>query len=124
MPAHAKTVVQASFGGVQRVSAIRQSLHSGFRRAVPFKTPRATLRFRPRVGDASMPIRKYIAGTAFDPDTIMRMSAALEGVRTILNLRDPDDPMVETVAKKIISLASQGVTDPGEIRRRIVADSE
>jgi hypothetical protein len=52
------------------------------------------------------------------------MVAAFEGVRTVLNLDDPNDPMVETVAKKIISLASQGVTDPDEIRRRVVADTE
>ena len=71
-----------------------------------------------------MPIRKYIAGSAFDPDMIARMTTALEGVRTVLNLHDPDDPMVETVAKKIVSLASQGVTDSEEIRRRVVADTE
>ena len=71
-----------------------------------------------------MPIRKYIAGSVFNPDTIARMTTALEGVRTILNLNDPNDPMVETVAKKIVSLASQGVTDPDEIRRRVVADTK
>jgi len=71
-----------------------------------------------------MPIRKCIAGSAFDPDMIARMTTALEGVRTLLNLHDPDDPMVETVAKKIVSLASQGVTDAEEIRRRVVADTE
>jgi hypothetical protein len=71
-----------------------------------------------------MPIRKYIAGSVFNPDTISHMTTALAGVRTILNLHDPDDPMVETVAKKIVSLASQGVTDPDEIRRRVVADTE
>jgi hypothetical protein len=71
-----------------------------------------------------MPIRKYIAGAVFNPDTIAHMTTALEGVRTVLDLNDPDDPMVETVAKKIISLASQGVTDPDEIRRRVVADTQ
>jgi len=35
-----------------------------------------------------------------------------------LNLDDPNNPMVETVGKKIISLASQGITDLDEIRRR------
>jgi hypothetical protein len=42
----------------------------------------------------------------------------------VLNLDDPNDPMVETVAKKIVSLASQGVTDPAEIRRRVVEDTD
>src|ERR1044072_4678518 len=62
-----------------------------------------------RVRAASMPIRKYIAGSAFDPEAIARMTTALEGVRTILNIHDPNDPMVETVAKKIVSLASEGI---------------
>ena len=70
-----------------------------------------------------MPIRKFIPGSAFDPETIAHMVAAFEGARTVLNLDDPNDPMVETVAKKIISLASQGVTDPDEVRRRVVADT-
>jgi len=70
-----------------------------------------------------MPIRKYIAGSVFSPDTIARMTTALEGVRTVLNLHDPNDPMIETVAKKIVSLASQGVTDPDEIRRLVLADT-
>jgi len=71
-----------------------------------------------------MPIRKYIGGSVFGPETIAHMMSAFEGARTILNLDDPNDPMVETVAKKVISLASQGVTDPDEIRRRVIADTE
>ena len=71
-----------------------------------------------------MPIRKYIGGSVFGPEAIANMMTAFEGARTILNLDDPDDPMVETVAKKVVSLASQGITDPAEIRRRVVADSE
>jgi hypothetical protein len=71
-----------------------------------------------------MPIRKFIAGSSFDPETIVHIVTAFEGLRTILNLNDPNDPMVEAVAKKIISLASQGITDPDEIQRRVIADSE
>jgi len=71
-----------------------------------------------------MPIRKFIAGSSFDPEAIAHIVTAFEGLRTILNLNDPNDPMVETVAKKIISLASQGITDPDEIQRHVIADSE
>ena len=71
-----------------------------------------------------MPIRKFIPGSSFDPAAIERMVTAFESARTVLNLDDPDDPLVETVVKKIISLASQGLTDPDEIRRRVVADTE
>ena len=71
-----------------------------------------------------MPIRKFIPGSSFDPETIERMVTAFKSARTILNLDDPNDPLVETIAKKIIRLVSQGITDPGEIRRRVVADTE
>jgi hypothetical protein len=71
-----------------------------------------------------MPIRKFIPGSSFDPETIERMVTAFERARAVLNLDDPDDPLVETIAKKIISLASLGITDPDEIKRRVVADSE
>jgi len=70
-----------------------------------------------------MPIRKYIGGSVFGPETIAHMMSAFESARTILNLNDPNDPMVETVAKKVVSLASQGITDPAQIARLIVADS-
>lgn len=71
-----------------------------------------------------MPIRKYIAGASFDPETIARMVTAFDSARTVLNLQDPNDPMVETIAKKVVSLASQGITDPAEIRRRVIAESK
>ena len=71
-----------------------------------------------------MPIRKFIPGSSFDPEAIERMVTAFESARTALNLDDPNDPLVETVAKKIISLVSQGIADPDEIRRRVVADTE
>ncbi len=71
-----------------------------------------------------MPIQKYLAGASFDPDTIAVMVLAFNGARTILNLDNPDDPLVEVVAKKVISLASQGCIDPAEITRRVVADTD
>ena len=71
-----------------------------------------------------MPIRKYISGAAFDPETIKVMIVAFNGVQVILNLASPDDPLVEIVAKKVISLASQGMTDSGEIARLVIADTD
>jgi len=70
-----------------------------------------------------LPIRKFIAGSSFDPDTIARMSTAFEKACMILNVGG-SDPLAETVAKKIVSLASQGVTDPDQIWRRVVADTD
>ena len=71
-----------------------------------------------------MPIRKFIPGATFDPETIKVMVTAFEGARTILNLDNPDDPLIEIVAKKVISLASQGISDPEEIKRRVIADTK
>jgi hypothetical protein len=52
------------------------------------------------------------------------MAAALENACRILNLNDSDDPLVEAVAKKVISLASQRITDPDEITRQVIAERE
>jgi hypothetical protein len=71
-----------------------------------------------------MPIRKYISGATFGPETIKDMTTAFERIRTILKLEDPDDPLVEVVAKKVISLASQGTFDPKEIERLVIADTK
>ena len=71
-----------------------------------------------------MPIRKFISGATFGPETIKDMTTALERIRTVLRLEDPDDPLVEVVAKKVISLASQGTFDPKEIERLVIADTE
>jgi hypothetical protein len=71
-----------------------------------------------------MPIRKYIPGATFGPETIKDMTTAFERIRVILNLENPDDPLVEVVAKKVVSLASQGILDPKEIEHRVIADTE
>ena len=71
-----------------------------------------------------MPIKKYIPVTTFGPETITDMTTAFERIRIILNLENPDDPLVEVVAKKVISLASQGTLDPKEIERLVIADTK
>ena len=71
-----------------------------------------------------MPIRKYIPGATFDPEAIKNMATAFEKLQTILNLKIPHDPLIAVVAKKIVSLASQGISDPAEIERLVIADTE
>ena len=71
-----------------------------------------------------MPIRKYIPGSTFGPEMITDMTTAFERIRVVLNLENPDDPLVEVVAKKVISLTSQGCLDPKEIECRVIADIE
>ena len=63
-------------------------------------------------------------GTTFGPETIKDMTTAFERIRTILQLEDPDDPLLQVVAKKVISLASQGTFDPKEIERLVIADTK
>jgi len=71
-----------------------------------------------------MPIRKYIPGATFAPETLRDMTTAFEQIRVILNLENPNDPLIEIVAKKVISLASLGCLDPKEIERRVIADTK
>jgi len=71
-----------------------------------------------------MPIKKYIPDATYDPETIKNMATAFEKLQTILNIKISDDPLMVIVAKKIVSLASQGISDPAEIQRLVIADTE
>ena len=50
-----------------------------------------------------MPIRPFLSGGAFDPETIREMSLALESVCSSLGLKVVDDPATRLVAEKIIA---------------------
>ena len=63
-----------------------------------------------------MPIRRFLDGQAFDPETITRMSAALEGVCETLSLKMVDDEATQLVAQKIIELTQRGVKDVAALR--------
>jgi hypothetical protein len=68
--------------------------------------------------------KKYIPGTTFGPETIKDMTTAFERIRRVLKLKDPDDPLIEVVAKKVISLACQGTLDPKEIECLVIANTK
>ena len=51
-----------------------------------------------------MPIKKYIPDTTFGPETVKDMTTAFERIRIVLKLEDPDDPLIEVVAKKLLAL--------------------
>jgi hypothetical protein len=57
-----------------------------------------------------MPIRPFLAGQAFQPETITDMSDALERVCGTLGVRSGDETMNRLVAEKIIDSASVGFT--------------
>jgi hypothetical protein len=56
-----------------------------------------------------MPIRPFLAGQAFQPETITDMSDALERVCGTLGVRPVDETMNRLVAEKIIELSQRGV---------------
>ena len=65
---------------------------------------------------AVMPIRPYLAGSAFEPETIRVMSIAFEEVCQDLGLRLRDDPATRLVAQKIVQFAQWGIRDAGTLR--------
>jgi len=64
-----------------------------------------------------MPIRRFLDGQAFEPETITRMSTALEGVCEVLSLKMVDDPATRLVAQKIVELTQRGVKDVANAAR-------
>jgi hypothetical protein len=59
-----------------------------------------------------MPITPFLAGQAFDPETIENMSAALVAACDALHLKVADDPATRFVAEKIMEWAQRGIRDP------------
>ena len=57
----------------------------------------------------TVPIRPFLSGEAFEPETIHEMSLALESVCKTLGLKVIDDPATRHVAEKIIELSQHGV---------------
>jgi hypothetical protein len=71
-----------------------------------------------------MPIRQYLEDhSAFDPDAIEAMSAALEQACSALrvngHIRDR-----EVIAARIIDLARNGVIDAKTLSKRVIAETK
>jgi len=71
---------------------------------------------------ATMPIRPFLAGRAFDPEIIDNMSEALKGVCETLSLKMVDDAATRLVAQKIIELAQRGVRDVDKLRTMTLSE--
>jgi hypothetical protein len=67
-----------------------------------------------------MPIRPFIDGQSFEPETIKSMSEALAGALAALGLKDKNDDLTIVVAKKIIELARNGEHDPEQLRSAVL----
>jgi hypothetical protein len=63
-----------------------------------------------------MTIHPYLSGQPFDPETIAKMSEALQGVCDTLRLKVVDDAATRLVARKIIELTQRGVRDAATLR--------
>lgn len=64
-----------------------------------------------------MPITPFLAGQAFDPETIEKMSAAFVATCNALHLKVGDDPATRLVAEKVIQFAQRGIRDPDMLRK-------
>jgi hypothetical protein len=62
-----------------------------------------------------MPIRPYLEGEFFEPETITSMGRAFERVREELGLRAKDDPLNRVVARAIIEKAQAGIHDANDL---------
>jgi hypothetical protein len=69
-----------------------------------------------------VPIRPFLSGEAFDPETIREMSLALESVCNTLGLKVVDDPATRLVAEKIIELSQHGVRGVATLHAMIVKE--
>ena len=58
-----------------------------------------------------MPIRPYLQGQAFDPDSIRIMSAAFENACQQLGILDRHDAVTKIVARTVIDMAQRGYRD-------------
>jgi len=56
-------------------------------------------------------LRPFLAGEAFEPETIREMSLLLEQVCDALSLKLVDDAATRLIAGKIVALAQRGVRD-------------
>jgi hypothetical protein len=69
-----------------------------------------------------MPIRPFLSGQAFDPETITTMSIALQGACEALGLRMTDDPAAKPIAEKVIEFAHRGIRDPDTLRTMVLKE--
>jgi hypothetical protein len=67
-------------------------------------------------------IAKLFSGQAFEPETILSMSIALEHACEEIGLRPGNDAATEFVATKIMELATRGIRDPDKLLRMTMQD--
>jgi hypothetical protein len=69
-----------------------------------------------------MPITLYLDGHSFDPETKRVMGLAFAMALAALRVTRRTDPAAEMLAKRIIALAKDGVTDPDQLCDEALSD--
>ena len=67
-----------------------------------------------------MPIRAYLEGFRFDPETVRLMGIAFEMALVALQRTAPVDPTRDAVAHKIIDIAQAGERDPERLCDEVI----
>jgi hypothetical protein len=69
-----------------------------------------------RLWGVIMPIYRLLQNKAFQPEAVAVMGEVFEDAIRTLGLVDRADPLTELVAKKVIELAQEGVSDRVRLR--------
>jgi hypothetical protein len=69
-----------------------------------------------------MAIYRMLQKSAFGPDDIERLATAYESALRVLELNDRDDPITETIARRIIEAAQTGLRDPDSLCATAIKD--
>jgi hypothetical protein len=66
-----------------------------------------------------MPIRRLLAGSKFEPDEIDILTRAFDQALRSLSVpdRNAPDPLIETLARKIMEIGANTIRDPAEIAK-------
>jgi hypothetical protein len=69
-----------------------------------------------------MPIRPFVNGENFDPETMRVLGLALEMTCIALQVGDCDDDVKQAIANKVIAVAKAGERNPDVLCEQAVKD--
>jgi len=69
-----------------------------------------------------MPIRPYLQGQAFDPDSIRIMSVAFENACKQLGILNKHDAVTKIVARTVIEMAQRGFRDEDSLTDAVMQE--
>jgi hypothetical protein len=74
------------------------------------------------LGSKQMAIYRLLQGAVFDDKAVKAMTTAYEAALVELKLADRNDPLTETIARKIVEIAQTGERDPERLCQRALAE--